>query len=111
MLPPIKRATRNADNILKDRGTSNAIPLWKNVTGKKKAERGADSRAFLAAKSEVDLLNLLKQFPGQSCKFYARRLPGRAPGWVRFTLQQYAEDGIVRNSRANKCTYIWYLND
>jgi hypothetical protein len=107
---PIKHATRNADSLFKDRGTSNAIPLWENVPGKKKAERGADIRSFIAAKSEVELLNLLKQFPGQGCKFYARRLPGRNAEWVRVTLQEYAEDGLVSFSR-HHVSYLWYLND
>jgi hypothetical protein len=108
--PPIKRATLNADTLFQGRGTSNAIPLWESVPGKKKPERGTDIRSFIAAKSEVDLLNLLKQFPGQGCTFYARRLPGRNAEWVRVTLQQYAEDGLVSFSR-HHVSYLWYLNE
>ena len=111
MQPPIKRATLNADTLFQGRGTSNGIPLWKSVPGKKTSERAADIRSLFSAKSEIALLDLLKQFPGQSGKFYARRLPGRSPEWVRVTLHQYAADGLVRYARIDKVTYIWFLNE
>jgi hypothetical protein len=109
--PPIKRATLNADTLFQGRGTSNAIPLWKSVKGTRKIEHKLNIRKLKIARSEVDLLSLIEQFPGQTANFYASRLPGRSAEWVRITLNQYAADGLVRNVRAKKATYLWYLNE
>jgi hypothetical protein len=109
--PPIKRATLNADTLFQGRGPSNAIPLWKSVKGTRKIEHKLNIRTLKIARSEVDLLSLIEQFPGQTANFYASRLPGRTNEWVRITLQQYAADGLVSYSRPNNVTYLWFLNE
>lgn len=107
MLPPIKRATRNADDIFKDRATTTSILLWKHVSnrGGKKPVRFAPA-TFDRAKKEVMILDCVAEKPGSSAKEIAEKIGFAAPS-IAAILASYREDGIVRSSKTFPPR--WYL--
>lgn len=110
MLPPVKRATLTADTLLSGyRSTSSNPPLWKSVKGPRKGEHKTDIRALVTAADEIDLLDLLEKYPGQTGTFYADRMRGRTSDWVRVTLLTYQADGLVKSRRGKGLAHHWYL--
>jgi DNA-binding MarR family transcriptional regulator len=92
-----------------DRFKSTNPPIWDS----RKADPFKQSKQELAmAKKQVALLEAIKNYPGESVSFYAKKV-GISPHYCRPTLAKFHKDGLVyyqpTPGRGKK--RLWYLMD
>ena len=105
MLPKIKRATLNAETVLNGRGTSSNPPLWQYAKGGSQAKNLPFTKASLrSAQRQIALLDLVRLEPGKTSPYYAKKIK-LSVAWVRDTLNEYQEDGVVEINQG------WHLTE
>lgn len=109
MLPPIKRAKINADQLFKGRGTSSNPPMYNSKNRGDKEKVIYPSYKCKTAKAEVLILQTIKDNPGLSALEITNKT-GFKKDKVNLILANYHEDGLICFEKESKSRY-WYLSD
>ena len=109
MLPPIKRAKINADQLFKGRGTSSNPSLYDSKHRGYKSKDPLSVCQAKAIKKEVVVLQTIKDNPGLSGREIARKT-GFSKDKVHLILADYHKDGIISFEKKGN-THYWYLGE